>query len=98
MEDGSSTDFDLIPATRDVPFTATSPGVVCINCSAIGYPDLQYKWTYKEFAGDWKNASSNPCMMFYDNQPEVRPHSVPQVEHLHALVSGQLWIYMQEDL
>ena len=73
VKDRSPTDFDLIPSVRNVPLDVTSPGVVCINCSAIGYPDLQYKWTYNYFGGDWKNASSDPCMMFYESQPEVSP-------------------------
>ena len=72
VEDTSPTDFDLIPSIHDVPLEETSPGVVCINCSATGYPNLQYRWYYNDYGGDWKNISSDPCLMFQDNQPEVQ--------------------------
>lgn len=67
----SPTNFDLYPPVYNVPLEETSPGVVCINCSAIGYPNLQYTWTYTDYGGDWKNVSSDSCMMFQDDQSEV---------------------------
>ena len=70
-EDGGPTDFSLIPPTFQASLDETSPGVVCINCTAKGYPNLQYRWYYNVFGDDWKNMSSNPCLGFYNDEPEV---------------------------
>ena len=84
-EDQSPTDFDLVPPSIHVSLDETSPGVVCINCSATGYPDLQYKWSYSAFGGESKNMSSDPCLGFYNNQPEVWRTCTAVVMNLHIL-------------
>ena len=84
-EDQSPTDFDLVPPSIHVSLDETSPGVVCINCSATGYPDLQYKWSYRPFDGESKNMSSDPCLGFYNNQPEVWRTCTAVVMNLHIL-------------
>ena len=85
VSDTSPTDFDLFPPIRNVPLVETSPGVVCINCSAVGYPNLQYTWTYSDYGGDWKNVSSDPCMKFQDDQSEV----CKEIRHLMNLLCYQ---------
>ena len=84
VSDMSPTDFDLLPPIRNVPLVETSPGVVCINCSAVGYPNLQYTWTYSDYGGDWKNVSSDPCMKFQDDQSEVCKKLMPSPKSNHV--------------
>ena len=61
----------LLPPTVTVNLTMDSEGTVCVNCSAYGYPDVNYTWFYKEDGGERLPITADTSLWSPPGQPEV---------------------------
>lgn len=62
--------FAFSPKWRKVTLFRNDSGQICINATAVGYPDLQYNWYYKE-GSKVHDLERDPCLHLQDNNKQL---------------------------
>ena len=63
--------YHFKPPVITVSLALDSEGTYCVNCTALGYPNVTYSWTYSEDGGDLRNITDDASLWSPPGSPEV---------------------------